>query len=178
MSRHIEQLLHHGEITAQQRFDKQQRWQTSKGQQALDQMFKDYLDANAARFIRQQDYFFIATASTQGQCDCSFRGTEPDLEGKKQPAIIVRDEKILVFPDYAGNYIYNSLGNMLENPHIGILFIDFINAIRLRVNGSVTVIEDKTAYQQYWTTARRYVEVSVEQAYANCQKRIRQSVLV
>ncbi|MEK7991787.1 MAG: hypothetical protein VSS52_012325, partial [Thiotrichaceae bacterium] len=63
MSRDIEQLLHSGEITAQQRFDQRQRWQTEKGQQALDQMFKNYLDYNAMQFIKQQDYFFIATAN-------------------------------------------------------------------------------------------------------------------
>ncbi|WP_353570189.1 pyridoxamine 5'-phosphate oxidase family protein [Candidatus Albibeggiatoa sp. nov. BB20] len=178
MSRGIEQILHSGEITAQQHFDQRARWQTEKGQQALDQMFKDHLDFNAIQFIKQQDYFFIATASTQGECDCSFRGTEPNLEGNKQPAIIVRDEKTLVFPDYTGNNIYNSLGNMLDNPHIGILFIDFINETRFRVNGSVNIVEDKTAYQQYWTTALRYIEVTVEQAYANCRKRISQSVSI
>ncbi|MCV6639626.1 pyridoxamine 5'-phosphate oxidase family protein [Candidatus Albibeggiatoa sp. nov. NOAA] len=176
MPRNIQQLLHEGEISAQQRFDERQRWQSERGQQALDQMFKTYLDTNAINFIKQQHYFFIATADGSGECDCSFRGTEPDLEGNKQPAIIVRDEHTLVFPDYTGNYIYNSLGNMLDNPHIGILFIDFINATRFRVNGSVNIVEDKTAYQQHWATALRYVEVTVKQAYANCSKRIQQSV--
>ena len=176
MARPIEKLLHQGEIDAQQRFDDRSRWQTERGQQALDQMFKDYLDTNAINFIKQQHYFFISTANAQGQCDCSFRGTEPDLDGNKQPAIIVKDEKTFIFPDYTGNHIYNSLGNMLENPHIGLLFIDFIDATRFRVNGTVQIIEDVAAYQQYWKTALRYVEVNVEQAYANCRKRITQSV--
>ncbi|MCL5059351.1 MAG: pyridoxamine 5'-phosphate oxidase family protein [Candidatus Thermoplasmatota archaeon] len=59
----------------------------------------------------------IATADAAGYCDCSYRGRET--------AGVAVDPTVLVFPDYPGNGLFNSLGNVLVNPHIGLLFIDF-----------------------------------------------------
>jgi hypothetical protein len=82
------------------------------------------------------------------------------------------DAKTLVFPDFSGNKLYNSLGNILVNPHIGMLFVDFQNRSRARVNGAAKIIEDKRAYEDIWPTAQRYVRVAVQQAYPNCRARI------
>lgn len=65
-----------------------------------------------------------------------------------------------------------NLGNIIANPHIGLLFIDFANAQRLRVNGQARIIEDPAAYRHKWSTAKRYVHVTVEQVFWNCAKRI------
>ena len=86
--------------------------------------------------------------------------------------MVVANARTLIFPDYRGNNLYNSLGNMLVNPNIGMLFIDFPNAQRLRVNGSTTLIDDPGTYREIWTTALRYVQVTIEQVFGNCSKRI------
>jgi predicted pyridoxine 5'-phosphate oxidase superfamily flavin-nucleotide-binding protein len=84
----------------------------------------------------------------------------------------VLDAKTLVFPDFSGNKLYNSLGNILVNPHIGLLFVDFQNRSRARVNGAAAIIEDRHVYEAIWPTAQRYVKVEVQQAYPNCKARI------
>ena len=78
----------------------------------------------------------------------------------------------LVFPDYSGNNLFNSLGNILVNPNIGMIFIDFENAMRLRVNCRAEVIENPALFSNVWSTSCRYIQVTVEQIYWNCAKRI------
>jgi len=84
----------------------------------------------------------------------------------------VLDHKPLVFPDFSGNKLYNSLGNILDNPYIGMLFVDFQNRIRARVNGRATILDDKAAYAHIWPQALRFVRVEVTQAYPNCKARV------
>jgi len=66
----------------------------------------------------------------------------------------------------------NRTDNILVNPSIGMLFIDFQGRSRLRVNGSADIIEDRHAYEDIWPMAQRYVQVTVKQAYPNCKARI------
>ncbi len=51
------------------------------------------------------------------------------------PAVKLLDGKTPIFPDYLGNGSFRSLGNILENPHIGMLFMDLKSGLRIRVNG-------------------------------------------
>jgi len=83
-------------------------------------------------FIERSAMFFIATADAEGHPDCSYKGGLPGF-------VRVLDERTLVFPDYDGNGMYRSWGNVLVNPHVGMLFIDFENPARLRVNGTAQV---------------------------------------
>lgn len=75
--------------------------------------------------------FFLATADAQGRPSCSYKGGEPGF-------VRVLDEQTLAFPRYDGNGMFLSLGNALENPHVGLLFIDFVRARRLRFNGEAS----------------------------------------
>src|SRR5690349_17153543 len=68
--------------------------------------------------IESSAFFFLATADSGGRPDCSFKGGEPGF------VRIVGDD-ILEFPDYDGNGMFRSLGNISENPEIGMLFIEF-----------------------------------------------------
>jgi len=78
----------------------------------------------------------------------------------------------LVFPDFAGNNLFLSLGNLLVNPQIGLLFVDFDGQTRLRVNGRTTLLEDPTPWRAVWPTAQRCIQVTITQAFPNCRKRI------
>lgn len=153
-------VLHEGERAAQQRFA------TAEAGAAMSRMIRDRLSTGMIRFIEAQGFFFIATASRDGACDCSFRGAE------QGPAIRAIDDQTLIFPDVPGNNLFNSLGNILVNPHIGLLFVDFARPARLRVNGCATIIEDGDAFHHLWPAAPRAVRVSVTQAFPNCARPI------
>jgi predicted pyridoxine 5'-phosphate oxidase superfamily flavin-nucleotide-binding protein len=68
-------------------------------------------------FIESALYFFLATADAQGRPDCSFKGGTPGF-------VRVTGPSELAFPDYDGNGMFKSLGNLLVNPQVGMLFID------------------------------------------------------
>ena len=171
MTRKLTDIFHPGELDAQGRYNPRTAW-SERAVTAVDHMYKQAIDEETAFFVEARQFFFIATADNSGNCDCSFRGTEQDESGEKQPAVFVENPKTIVFPDYNGNTMYNSLGNIIVNPHIGMLFLDFPATSRLRVNGSAEIIEDPNAYRHKWSTAKRYVRVSVEQVFWNCSKRI------
>ena len=69
-------------------------------------------------FIERSSMFFLATADAEGRPDCSYKGGMPGF-------VRVLNSNTLAFPDYDGNGMFKSLGNLLVNPHVGMLFIDF-----------------------------------------------------
>ena len=71
-----------------------------------------------------------------------------------------------------GQMGYNSLGNILVNPHAGLIFIDFALQARLRVNGTARVLDSEGEWRKRWPQAERAVEVIIQQVYWNCPKRI------
>jgi uncharacterized protein len=72
------------------------------------------LSGAVVRFIESAEFFFIATSNRRGECDASYRH-----KGRGVPAIKVLDQKTMVFPHYMGNGSFRSLGNVLDNRHIG-----------------------------------------------------------
>src|SRR5215212_11183007 len=104
----------------------------------LDERFlqRGSIDEGDKAFIERMDMFFLATADAEGRPQCSYKGGDPGL-------VKVVDERTLAFPNYDGNGMYLSMGNVLENPHVGLLFIDFLGnpPRRLRVNGSASITE-------------------------------------
>jgi len=161
--------FHPGEIEAQFRFNRD--WSEDK-RVRLATIYRHAVDDGMAMFIERMPFFFLATADAHGHCDCSFKGTEAGADGRPAPAILVADPKTLLFPDYAGNRMFNSLGNLLSNPHVGLLFVDFSGQTRLRLNGSAEILESANEYLPIWPNARRIIRVGVAQVYWNCSKRI------
>jgi len=85
-------------------------------------------------FITRMEMVWVATADAAGECDCSFRSGPPGF-------VRVLDERRLAYPDYRGNGVMASSGNMIENPHIGLWFGDFDqDLIGLHVNGRAAVL--------------------------------------
>jgi len=165
---------HEGERAAHKRFGVEGFWDAHN----FDAMFHASIPAGMAPFLEALPFFFIATANSRGECDCSFKGREHDASGRPYALVKVLDSKTLIFPDYRGNKFFNSLGNMLVNGHIGMLFIDFESRLRVRINGRATLIEDRHAYAELWPLAQRYVQVDAEQFYGNCRARIPRMKLV
>ncbi|MDN4593335.1 pyridoxamine 5'-phosphate oxidase family protein [Polycladomyces subterraneus] len=140
----------------------------------------DHLNDVMKSFIADQEMMFIATADGHGECDCSFRAGPPGF-------VHVLDEKTLIYPEYRGNGVMASLGNILENPHIGIIFIDFFqHAIGLHINGKAEIIENDVLMKlanlpeqimeelnrEGFRKPERWVLVEVEEAYIHCSKHI------
>jgi len=122
------------------------------------------------RFIESRPLFFLSTADAQGRPDCSYKGGMPGFVRVVEPAT-------LVFPSYDGNGMFKSLGNLLENPHVGLLFIDFEKPNRLRVNGRATLSQDDPLMREF-VGAQLIVRVRAEAIFPNCPRYIHRMQIV
>jgi uncharacterized protein len=108
--------------------------------------------------------FFLATADTDGHPECSFKGGPRGF-------VRVLDPQTLAFPSYDGNGMFKSLGNVLVNPHVGLLFVDFERQRRVRVNGRASVSETDALVAEF-TGAQLVVRVRATQIFPNCPRYI------
>ncbi|MES2624237.1 MAG: pyridoxamine 5'-phosphate oxidase family protein [Pseudomonadota bacterium] len=115
-------------------------------------------------FIQQCAMVFVATADSEGNPDCSYKGGIPGF-------VQVLDDHTLVFPDYDGNGMYRSWGNLLVNPHVGLLFIDFEKQKRIRVNGVAQVSNDDGLLNEY-PGAVFIIRVTAEKIFPACPRYI------
>jgi len=113
---------------------------------------------------------FVATADADGKPDCSYKGGLPGF-------VRVLDEKTLVFPDYDGNGMYRSWGNLVVNPHIGLLFIDFENQSRLRVNGTAKISDNDPVRSEYPGSVF-IIRMTAENIFPACPRYIHKMHLV
>ncbi|MDF1879585.1 pyridoxamine 5'-phosphate oxidase family protein [Sulfurimonas sp. SAG-AH-194-C20] len=132
-------------------------------------------------FIKKQTMLFIATADKNGESDSSFRGGGEGF-------VRVLSTKRLIYPEFNGNGVMASLGNISENGHIGMLFIDFFDTLTgLHVNGKAEIVDKqelstKLTKEEYITLQQTmnlhtqeqitWVLVDVEEAYIHCSKNI------
>lgn len=121
-------------------------------------------------FIERCPMFFVATADADGRPDCSYKGGMPGF-------VRVLDDTTLAFPDYDGNGMYRSLGNMLVNPGVGLLFLDFENARRIRVNGVAKVSDDDPLRADH-PDAAFIVRVTATRIFPNCPRYLHKMLLV
>ena len=164
-----------GEHDLQDRYGNRKRAEAFYKNQML-----SYLNPQMRTFIARQEMFFLATADGHGECDVSFRAGEAGF-------VHVLDEKNLVYPEYRGNGVTASLGNITENSHAGLLFVDFMgDKVGLHVNGVARILsnEELLACPDFSpalradiaeTGGRRpelWVLVTVEEAYIHCSKHI------
>jgi predicted pyridoxine 5'-phosphate oxidase superfamily flavin-nucleotide-binding protein len=121
-------------------------------------------------FIESRLLFFIATADAQGRPDCNHKGGMPGFVRLSGP-----DE--IVFPDYDGNGMFKSLGNIAVNPHVGLLFIDFETPKRLRVNGEARISSDDPLLA-HAVGAQLIVRVKARAIFPNCPRYIPKMQLI
>jgi predicted pyridoxine 5'-phosphate oxidase superfamily flavin-nucleotide-binding protein len=120
-------------------------------------------------FIESRTMFFLATADAQGAPDCSYKGGRPGFV-----RVIAADA--LAFPSYDGNGMFKSLGNALANPQVGLLFMDFEQPRRLRVNG-VATIDPHDELMACFDGAQLVVRVRAEHIFPNCPRYIHRMAL-
>ncbi len=159
---------HEGSRQLQDRFD------TRRLADRLDERFvqRRTIDADDRRFIDRMDMFFLATADSEGRPQCSYKGGDPGF-------VKVLDECTLAFPNYDGNGMYLSMGNLRINPQVGLLFIDFCSdtPARLRVNGIASIDERDPLVSEY-PNAEFVVRVRAREVFPNCPRYIHQLELV
>jgi predicted pyridoxine 5'-phosphate oxidase superfamily flavin-nucleotide-binding protein len=132
--------------------------------------FRPAFTAEDRAFIEAQPMFFVATADAHGNPECSYKGGLPGF-------VRVLDDKTLAFPDYDGNGMYRSWGNVLVNPQIGLLFLDFEAPKRIRVNGTATISNEDPLLGEF-PGAVFIVRVVAERIFPNCPRYIHKMQLV
>ena len=152
----------------------QDRWDTRRLADRLDERFvqRGYIDDGDRAFIERLDMFFLATADAEGRPQCSYKGGDPGF-------VKVVDERTVAFPNYDGNGMYLSMGNVLVNPEVGMLFIDFAGnpPRRLRINGTATLSEDDPLLGE-WERAQFVARVAVREVFPNCPRYIHRMEVV
>jgi predicted pyridoxine 5'-phosphate oxidase superfamily flavin-nucleotide-binding protein len=115
-------------------------------------------------FIESRSFFFLASADAGGRPDCSFKGGMPGF-------VRVTGAAEIAFPDYDGNGMFKSLGNLAENPAVGLLFLDFEKPRRLRVNGRAELCRDAPLLATI-VGAQLIVRVTATAIFPNCPRYI------
>jgi hypothetical protein len=124
----------------------------------------DVLGAGDIDFIQRLDMFFLATVDARGHVNCSYKAGAPGF-------VRVVDEHTLAFPNYDGNGMYLSMGNIAQTNQVGMLFIDFENQKRMRVNGEATIERADPLLKEY-PEAPFIVRVRTREVFPNCPRYI------
>ncbi len=142
----------------------------------------DHLNPLMRAFLARQEMMFVGTSDRHGHNHTSFRAGPPGF-------IKVLDEKTFAYPEFHGNGVMSSLGNISENPHVGLMFLDFTgDRVGLHVNGSARIVEND-AFSKLLASAppaegatntpvspkpERWVIVSIADAFIHCSKHVPQ----
>jgi predicted pyridoxine 5'-phosphate oxidase superfamily flavin-nucleotide-binding protein len=147
----------------------------------------NHLNPAMQAFLARQEMMFVATSDAKGENDSSFRAGHAGF-------VKALDERTVAYPEYRGNGVMASLGNITENPHVGLLFVDFADQIGLHINGRAQIVENdeflkflkdhpaeeavlgdevlKDILEADGGHLERWVMVSVAEAYVQCSKHI------
>ncbi|MDP2621849.1 MAG: pyridoxamine 5'-phosphate oxidase family protein [Hyphomicrobiales bacterium] len=152
-------MYHEGNRRLQDQFD------SRRISDRLEKFTRTQFTPDDKAFIEGAQYFFLATADAEGRPDCSFKGGMPGF-------VRVTGPSELAFPDYDGNGMFKSLGNILVNPYVGMLFIAMHGTPRrLRVNGKATLSPDDPLVAGT-VGAQLIVRVAARAIFPNCPRYI------
>jgi uncharacterized protein len=149
----------------------QRRFDTERLADRIEQrLLRTALTDDDKAFVERLDLFFLATVNGKGEPSCSYKGGDPGF-------VRVLDSRTLVFPNYDGNGMFLSMGNVDANRGVGMLFIDLCSPKRLRVNGTAR-IEPREFVEPAYPEAQFVVVVSVREVFPNCPRYIHKFALV
>ncbi|MEM6619602.1 MAG: pyridoxamine 5'-phosphate oxidase family protein [Pseudomonadota bacterium] len=146
-------LFHDGHRALQDRFDGRRLADALERQFRAETFAPDHI-----ALIENAEFFFLATAH-EDSVDCSFKGGPPGF-------VRVTGPRTLEWPDYDGNSMYRSLGNLARSPRAGLLFMRFDGTpVRLRVNGLCDLVETPGA--------KLTVRLEADEIFPNCPRYIK-----
>jgi len=131
------------------------------------------LDAHCRAFIAHSPFVLVATANAAGQCDVSPKGDAPGF-------VRVLDDRHLVIPDRPGNRRLDGMRNLLENPHVGLIFLIPGKEETLRVNGRADIVRDEALLDTLRAMDKRpllAIGVEVDECFLHCAKAFKRSGL-
>jgi uncharacterized protein len=144
-----------------------------RAQRFYDTQMLDHLNSRMREFVARLQMMFLATSDARGNCDNTFRAGPAGF-------VQVLGDRLLAWPEYRGNGVMASLGNLVENPHVGLLFVDFFDdGVGLHVNGRATMVPDDVIRAEHaglpadpapGRRAEQWVRTEVEEAYIHCAK--------
>jgi hypothetical protein len=123
---------------------------------------RDEISKEDQMFIEGRDMFFLSTVDEEGRPTVSYKGGDPGF-------VKVVDKNTIAFPDYDGNGMFYSLGNIASSAYVGMLFINFEKPERLRVQGTATVSDDDPLIDEY-KEVKFMVRVKVDAVWINCPR--------
>lgn len=157
--------------------DLQGAWGTrDRAQCFYDGQVRNYLTEKMQELIRRQEMVFVATSDAEGDCDCSPRFGAPGF-------VEILEPRKLAYPEFRGNGVFASLGNISENPHVGLVFVDFFDStVGLHVNGTARICSldeapAELATHGYADRNRKslvecWVAIEIDEAYIHCSKHV------
>ena len=148
----------------------QDRFDTRRLADHLTGRVTETIGESQKEFIEKADMFFLATCDHRGVPTCSYKGGAPGV-------VRVLDERWLAFPNYDGNGKFQSMGNLLKNPNVGMLFVDFEGQQRLRLQGIATILDDDELLSEY-PEAQFVIRVKATEVYTNCPRYVHKYQLV
>jgi predicted pyridoxine 5'-phosphate oxidase superfamily flavin-nucleotide-binding protein len=149
----------------------QDRFDTRRLADRIDErLVRDWIDGDDRAFVERCDMLFLATADADGRPQCSYKGGEPGF-------VRVVDDHTIAFPNYDGNGMFLSAGNALVNPHVGLLFISFVERKRMRLNGVAEHVVDDPLLAEF-PEAQFLWRVRATEVFPNCPRYIHRYELV
>jgi predicted pyridoxine 5'-phosphate oxidase superfamily flavin-nucleotide-binding protein len=158
--------FHDGQRQLQAQFD------TSRlADHCVTKLVRDFINPRQKAFIESADMFFLATADPAGNPTCSYKGGDPGF------VRVLDDARTIALPNYDGDGKYLSWGNVLLNPAVAMLFIDFMKAWRLRIHGAASIDANDPLLAQY-PEAQFIVRIAVREVFGNCPRYVHKYQLV
>ena len=128
----------------------------------LESVVAEELSGQQAEFINSRNMFYLSTIDEFGFPSCSYKGGQFGF-------VRVINPKTIIFPNYDGNGMYMSMGNIEAQSKVGLLFIDFENPQRTRVRGKAKCIREGSLVESY-PGSDLVVEITVSHVWVNCPR--------
>jgi uncharacterized protein len=145
----------------------QQMFDTSRLADRVEELIvRPEIPDDSKGFIESRDMFFLASVDHRGYPTCSYKGGAPGF-------VRVVDPRTIAFPSYNGNGMFLSMGNIVANSKIGMLFIDFETPHRMRIHGLAGIDRNDPLLAEF-QGAELVVRVAVTETFINCPRYIHQ----
>jgi hypothetical protein len=131
------------------------------------------IEAEARDFIARSPFLVLSTSDSEGRLDASPKGDDPGF-------VLVEDDQTIVIPDRPGNKLVYGLTNILENPHVGVLFMIPGTNETMRINGRAELTNDPALLEKLAARGKPAIlgiRVHVEQCFHHCAKAFLRSKL-